>query len=840
MSKKIEKILLLIIKTGLGLTLFTPFIISNTTLFPFVFGKAIAFQILTAVMLIFYLILILINAQYFPQFSFKRKHLVFCAVSLYILMLLITTLTSQDSSLSFWGTQERMTGVFSLLHFFAYFIILIGVLPTKKNWLNLLRANALVIFIFGLQLLIKTKFLFAILGRYEGAFGNPDIIGSYLLLALFLIIVLWIADNECRQDKILAQAGESKSQNKIEQDHQANKKRCLTLVFGGWKKIVWKIFYSLSFSFAFLGLILAGTRAAYVGLFAGFLCFFFLYIFFSPNKYKQSSTEQPLSAPSLAMRGENLPKFSKKHLKLSYCLKILAVLILFLTSGGFLILGIQGKLPAKITQIQFVQRLISIPLSLETTAENSRILSWQAGFDGFKEKPIWGWGLENYSLSFNKYIKADYFTNYYYANSMQFDKAHNKFFEVLTETGLLGLTAYLFIFADAIILLFKKRNKARERGKDGQLPAQISKLKTINRSTTNLNWLLISLLLAYFVQNLFTFDTPVSYLLFFLSLSFISFKIKDDNQSADKINKSRLAGWQFIGLFLLIIAIPWLIYIGALKPYFASRQSIIARAALIDPKTENLSLSYYQRAVGYHTFVSREATYQVCRELIQKASQPDFKFNDYFKEYTELCVKNIEPRTNKKIFHFEEVLLIGKLYSLLSRWDSSYLDKAETVLRPAMLAAPLRSQIYSDLGLILLQKQNYPEALLNFNKALELKGNESYNYWQIALVYLGQKNFKSALEFIEKAKIAGYNYNNLSDLATIGFIYSQLADWEQALAYYQNASTLDPKNIEILGSIALVYKEKGDRAAARVAANQILEIAPGAKEEIEKFLRDLE
>jgi len=831
MSKKLEKILLLIIKAVLGLTLFIPFIISKNTLFPFVFGKAIAFQILVEIILFFYLILILINAKYRPQLGFKRDNLIFWTVSLYILMLLIATLTSQDILLSFWGTQERMTGVFSLLHFFAYFIILIGVLQTKKDWLNLLRVNALVIFIFGIHLLIKTKFLTLIADRYQGTFGNPDIIGSYLLLALFLIIVLWMVDKECRQGKILSQTA---------QNHQIEQKRCMTLTSDKCKKIIWKIFYSLSFIFAFLGLILSGTRAAYVGLFAGFLCFFFLYVFFSPNKYKQDRAGRRLGLTPQLIGGLN----SK------YYLKILAVLILFLIVGGFLILGVQGKLPSKITQISIVNRLISIPLSLEAVSDNTRILSWQAGMDGFTEKPILGWGPENYSLSFNKYIKSDYFiNNYYYANSVQFDKAHNKFFEILAETGLFGLISYLAIFAAAIILLFKKRNKSRELNNNNQFTTQVSERKTTASQKTNLNFLLISLLLAYFVQNLFTFDTPVSYLLFFLSLGFIAFMTRTGNKSADEIHKSplpatgqkpRLIGWQFIGLFLLIITIPWLSYIGAIKPYFASRASVIAYAAWQKPKTENLSLSYYQRAIGYHTFASREATYQVCREVIRKASHPDFKFNDYFKEYTQLCLENIELRINKKIFHFEEVLLIGKLYSLLSRWDSSYLDKAETVLKQAMLATPLRSQIYSDLGLILLQKQNYTEALSNFNKALELKGNEPYNYWQIALVYLGQQNFQAALEFIEKAKIAGYNYNNLEDLSTIGFIYSQLADWEQALVYYQNALNLDPKNIEILGSLSLVYKEKGDTQAARSAAEKILEIAPGIKEEIEKFLRDLE
>ena len=74
-----------------------------------------------------------------------------------------------------------------------------------------------------------------------------------------------------------------------------------------------------------------------------------------------------------------------------------------------------------------------------------------------------------------------------------FDRAHNKIVDLLVMNGILGLLAYLSVFSAALIHLWQRKKK-----------------ELIN------SLILISILAAYFIQNLFLFDMPVAYLMFFM------------------------------------------------------------------------------------------------------------------------------------------------------------------------------------------------------------------------------------------------------------------------------------------------------------------------------------
>src|SRR3990167_3941037 len=65
---KLEKILLAVTKTGLYASLAMPFIVTKFTLFPFVFGKAVFFQIVIEIALVFWVALILLYPKYRPWF----------------------------------------------------------------------------------------------------------------------------------------------------------------------------------------------------------------------------------------------------------------------------------------------------------------------------------------------------------------------------------------------------------------------------------------------------------------------------------------------------------------------------------------------------------------------------------------------------------------------------------------------------------------------------------------------------------------------------------------------------------------------------------------------------
>jgi len=125
----------------------------------------------------------------------------------------------------------------------------------------------------------------------------------------------------------------------------------------------------------------------------------------------------------------------------------------------------------------------------------ARINSWQMAWNGIKQRPVLGWGQEN-------------FIGIYTVNPIPFkgeqiwaDRAHNIIIEWLVNAGILGLTSYLIIFGSAMQMVRKKYNK-----------------KVLSQEETVA---IITAFLVYFIQNLFTFDTINTYFIFFALLAYV-------------------------------------------------------------------------------------------------------------------------------------------------------------------------------------------------------------------------------------------------------------------------------------------------------------------------------
>lgn len=222
-----------IIKFGILLSLFTPLIISKSTLYPYIFGKAIFFQILIEILLIFYLVLIIQKPKFRPKATFLN-----IALLIYFSILILTTLTSLDPIRSFWSTQERMTGTFNLLHFGAFFLIISNVFKDKRDWFWLLRISLLV------SALVSIYRLFHLEDVLGSTLGNTGFLAAYLLFNIFFALFLIIKD----------------------------------------KKLIWRIPYSLILALNLFVFYYIHKRAAYVGLFVGLFLFLFSYIFTLKNR----------------------------------------------------------------------------------------------------------------------------------------------------------------------------------------------------------------------------------------------------------------------------------------------------------------------------------------------------------------------------------------------------------------------------------------------------------------------------------------------------------------------------------------------------------------------------
>lgn len=177
-----------------------------------------------------------------------------------------------------------------------------------------------------------------------------------------------------------------------------------------------------------------------------------------------------------------------KNVYVTICSKLVLGLILLIVVASSLFATIQDS---------FIQN------TLNEAGVGSRLLFWDSAEKGIKERPLLGYGPENYFAPFYTYFEPDLLNkNYGGGGEANADKPHNMYLEVAVTGGILSLLAYLAIFLVAFYLLIKAYRE--------------QKIPLIEIG------LLFGLLVAYMIQNMLFFDTLVSYMCIAIFIGYVA------------------------------------------------------------------------------------------------------------------------------------------------------------------------------------------------------------------------------------------------------------------------------------------------------------------------------
>ena len=84
-------------------------------------------------------------------------------------------------------------------------------------------------------------------------------------------------------------------------------------------------------------------------------------------------------------------------------------------------------------------------------ADESRTMQWRAAIDGFEDRPLLGYGLENHNLVWSAHLDP----GIYPLATDVFDRTHNQYLELLATTGLLGTVAFFGIWLAIAVTLIR-------------------------------------------------------------------------------------------------------------------------------------------------------------------------------------------------------------------------------------------------------------------------------------------------------------------------------------------------------------------------------------------------
>ncbi|GEM_PF-6529191 len=142
--------------------------------------------------------------------------------------------------------------------------------------------------------------------------------------------------------------------------------------------------------------------------------------------------------------------------------------------------------------------------SLQESTTRARFAMWKMALKGFEERPLVGWGRENYSLVFNTHFDPS-FDEAKVSEGWE-DRTHNVFLEELVNGGILGFLSYLLVLTAAFFTLSPSGQNKRDP-------------------------IMLALLIGYIVQNLFGVVNLNEHLPFFLFLSYIGFRNRPHESS---------------------------------------------------------------------------------------------------------------------------------------------------------------------------------------------------------------------------------------------------------------------------------------------------------------------
>lgn len=782
-----SELYLKIIKSGIYLALFLPLLVIPGFLYPFQFGKVIIFRVIVELILLFYIFLIIKKSEYRPRWG-----LIEIAVTIFTAIFFLTSITGVNFLRSFWGTSERMGGFFSFVHYWIFFIIATNIFRSRDEWKKLFSVSVFAAIISSVYAIGQSIYFTDFLNWLGNA--SPTLYG---------IVQEYRSDNILYGLDMQRPYGTIGNAGLFASYILFNISLVVYLALSIGNKIRRIIFIIIGFLLT-ASLIISGTRSAYLALAAFVVCWVFITWFF------------------LASR--------KIKIFISGILMVLILVIGFIWSS---------KNDSWVKSNSILSRFTSI--SFEDISAKTRFWAWESSVQGLRERPILGWGPENFNIVFNKYFNPLHFQGY--VSITWYDRAHNIFIDTASTMGIIGLLSYLSIFGAVYFLLLKSYHRFKEN------PAIFGLISTVP--------------VAYFVQDILWFDDFSGYLMIFLFLAFssnfftviLNLDIKLDKVREFfkgiiikylnfKLSKNFLKENLFYVQSFLIFLILLIAYFGNIKPWiFNNKLSVVAGSFKGDG---DRSFELYKAAMAESTYLGRYESYKQLADYVNNyyvhKKFITVKEQEFFRTNLDFTVSELKTAIADNPYDAQLYLLLGRLYN--KYYDISlnpiYLDEAEKILLKGLDFSPEREAILYELGQTFSFKKDFPKAVEIFYRARDLNPDVPVSHWYLGVAYSNTKKFSEAKNEVEKAISLGYVYqNNIKEILLLTPIYAELKDYNTLEKLYNEALAQEPSNPEIHASLAVVYKEMGDKEKAKAMAEKAIALDPSYAAEGKAFIDSL-
>ena len=440
-----------------------------------------------------------------------------------------------------------------------------------------------------------------------------------------------------------------------------------------------------------------------------------------------------------------------------------------------------------------LNRLSSISMEDGST----RFTIWGMALEGLKERPILGWGQENFNFVFNKYYKPSL-----YAQEQWFDRVHNVVFDWLIAGGILGFLAYIAIPIFMLYYLWRRLE--------------------INLSVTEKS-IFTGLLAGYFFHNMFVFDNIISYILFFSVAAYIythsTFR-SDLNEDKSK----RSYGFKRVAIPGIIVAMIFSLYFFNIKGILTAKAIIKS----ISPQAEGIdaNIKSFEKAISYGVVGKQEVVEQMVTIALRSRSEGgdigiQTKFFELANKEMKALIEEVPDDARLRIFYG----------AFLSQFNLH--NEALPHLKKAVELSPDKQTIRFELGTAYLNLGEPDKALKIFKDAYELEPNfkDAEIIYRTGAIYAGKEDEINSLigPISDEDRIDGRIINAYT---RAGRVNDVVRSWEISVEK-------NPENPQFHVSLAAAYLQVGRRQEAVAEIQKAIDLDPNFKEQGDFFIREI-
>lgn len=448
-----------------------------------------------------------------------------------------------------------------------------------------------------------------------------------------------------------------------------------------------------------------------------------------------------------------------------------------------------------------IGRLASISFEEKTT--RSRLFSiWPMALQGAAERPVTGWGQENFSYVFNAHYTPDMWDQ-----EQWFDRAHNQFLDWMIAGGFLAFLLYASFFGLAAWAIIRS-----EFG----VPQQA---------------VLLGLLAGYAFNNLFVFDNLMSSVYFFVLLAFAHGL--SANPLPGRMWLSRPVGDRGVAVAAPLVAIVIVLAGWTLNAPGMARAKMLVRtlASAQDPAA---SIEGFKQTLGPVLWPGTPLGQQeVAEQLMTYAGNSvagsqasDALKQDFYATAVGAAQALMERRKNDARLE----LFLSGLYGQFGQ----YAEALAHAKRAAELS-PNKQQILFQLGLAEINAKEEKDALDTFKKAYELapENDQALIYFAAGEYFVGRR---AAGDKLLTERFGSPVVDNPQLLQ----IYTNLKMHDRVVAIWQMRANKNPEDFNVNLGLAGAYYAAGNMSATVEQLKKLQQLDPAKAGQIQSLIDQIQ